>query len=610
MRDFGRIARALLLSSLAACGRAEQGTMEATASHAQRWTAAAPMKTARYLHGALALPSGKVLVFGGYEDGAASITTEIYDPPTNAWSAGGSAALPRHFTRLAPLSQGDTQVLVAGGEWSTLSNAETYDVVTGLWTLTQPMLETRAAHSLVALNDGRVLVVGGSLDNLATGLASHYELYQPASRTFVQGPSMAQPRSDAVAVRLSDGRVLVAGGESSVSTVPFSGAEIYDPGTNTAALVAPMHAARVRGQAALIGSKVLMVGGAVDSRADSTAEIYDPAADTWTTVESAPTPQAHACILTLPGGQVLLAGGENNVGPSSQAELFDPATKKWRALAPLAHARNEPACALLPSGAVLITGGFDVAASAPVVLSSTEILSPSELALDAGPDAQTDAAADAPTADTGRADAAAKPTLDGDAKSCKFPADCASGFCVEGVCCDAPCDAPCSSCAMPWSPGKCAPQPAGFDLKHRCGAANSCSSTCGAAGTCVPARAGDQCAPSQCLDRSHGVGAAICAAQGASCDTSARISFDCGAYACEAAFGACHDRCASSDECAGGYACDVTTGSCLTLAPSADGAGCSCADAGAGAGAGGVAGLGALSALAAVVARRRRRLAR
>jgi hypothetical protein len=644
-------ARWLLVTGLLAasgCERRASGPDEPLGSSAARWTTIAPMGTPRTLPGAIVLPSGKVLVAGGFDGLGYSVSSELFDPGTGKWTATGGLALPRHQYAVAPISVGTTQVLLAGGEWATTSNSETYDVALGTWSLTQPMLSTRIAHALVALADGRVLAIGGAVDNTSGNMADAYEIYRPSSRDFVAGPKMIQPRDSFGAARLRDGRVLSAGGQDGQHTTNYSSAELFVPGTDTAIATGALAQPRSGGMLTTIGDRAIVVGGEVSGSAVSSAEIFDPVAGTWSSTASAPTRRARGCILTLPDARVLVVGGNDGSAPSSAAEIFDPATSLWRSLPSLPRPRTEPACVVLPTGAVLVVGGYDDSGGSRVSLSTVELLSPSELgdagAADAGDAADAPVAADpadapvaadaadasvaadaadAPVAadaadavasDAAIADTAEKPTLNGDAKSCKFATDCASGFCVEGVCCDAPCDAKCSSCALPWSPGKCAPQPAGYDLKHRCGAADSCASTCGAAGECVPGRPGDQCAASQCTDRSHGVGAAICAAKDAACDTGARIAFDCGAFACEPAFGACHDRCSSSDQCAGGYQCDVTIGTCLALAPSADGSGCSCNEAGAGAG--GVAGLralgalGALASVGAVVARRRRRLAR
>jgi hypothetical protein len=54
------------------------------------WSAAGSLTTARLYHTAL-LPSGKVLVAGGYDAGSLA-STELYDPASNTWSAAGSLA--------------------------------------------------------------------------------------------------------------------------------------------------------------------------------------------------------------------------------------------------------------------------------------------------------------------------------------------------------------------------------------------------------------------------------------------------------------------------------------------------------------------------------------
>jgi hypothetical protein len=113
-------------------------------------------------------------------------------------------------------------------------------------------------------------------------------------------------------------------------------------------------------------------------------------------------------------------------------------------------------------------------------------------------------------------------------------------------------------------------------------------------------RGGEQCAAAHCTDRSHGVGAATCTSAGAACPRDTAITFDCGAYACEAAFGACLSACNTSDQCADGHVCDTQSKTCVAAA-SDDAGGC---DVGRGR-AGAFSFLAAL-AVSALVARRRR----
>ena len=87
----------------------------------------------------------------------------------------------------------------------------------------------------VALDDGRVLIIGGR--TAAGPVATVEALNADGSLTVL--PSMAAPRVGHTAVLLADGSVLVAGGTTVVATdqgtveAPTSSAEIFTPGANT-----------------------------------------------------------------------------------------------------------------------------------------------------------------------------------------------------------------------------------------------------------------------------------------------------------------------------------------------------------------------------------------
>ncbi len=68
-------------------------------------------------------------------------------------------------------------------------------------------------------------------------------------------------------------------------------------------------------------------------------------------------------------------------------------------------------------------------------------------------------------------------------------ANCASGLCVTGVCCDTPCDSPCQACGLPQSLGVCSPVPAATQGPG-CGAVTE---ACSAQGACAKA-SGEACA--------------------------------------------------------------------------------------------------------------------
>jgi hypothetical protein len=104
---------------------------------------------------------------------------------------------------------------------------------------------------------------------------------------------MTVPRADFTATRLSDGRVLLAGGDSGSQQDPSitSTAELYDPATGAFTSTGQMTIERASQTATLLANdRVLMVGGedlsgGILSSLSST-EIYDPTTGTFTAAAS------------------------------------------------------------------------------------------------------------------------------------------------------------------------------------------------------------------------------------------------------------------------------------------------------------------------------------
>lgn len=89
------------------------------------------------------------------------------------------------------------------------------------------MAARRAAHTATLLPDGRVLVTGGLAEG--TNLASS-EVFNPETKTFGSAGNMSVARAGHTATLLLNGKVLIAGGYNGNY---LASAELYDPAANS-----------------------------------------------------------------------------------------------------------------------------------------------------------------------------------------------------------------------------------------------------------------------------------------------------------------------------------------------------------------------------------------
>lgn len=241
--------------------------------------AVASMGVARASHTATLMPNGCVFVLGGRNGGGVLNTYDIYNPANNSWL--GTTAIPSGVAR--------------------------YN------------------HTSTLLNDGRILLCGGQ-NGAGTALAS-CELYTPTSCTAGSfsgaPPSLQQQRYNHTAVLLKDGKVWFAGGATSTVAGYTATTERFDPATNSFNSASPLGEARGYHTATQMGDgRILVVGGynARDRLANigilSTAEIYDPVANSVVAApEMATRRMQHAATLS-PDGLVQVFGGLGNVTTS------------------------------------------------------------------------------------------------------------------------------------------------------------------------------------------------------------------------------------------------------------------------------------------------------
>ena len=175
--------------------------------------------------------------------------------------------------------------------------------------------------------------------------------------------SMSVARRHAAVTPLLDGRVLIVGGNNPAApttTQPLASAEIYDPATDTFAPTGSMAVGRTLHTATLLPDGRVLVAGGWNPVADASiasAEIYNPATGTFTPTGSMNAARSQHTATLLQSGKVLIAAGWIT-GSSASAELYDPGTGAFTATTGSVGVRNTHTATLLQNGNVLVAGGF------------------------------------------------------------------------------------------------------------------------------------------------------------------------------------------------------------------------------------------------------------
>jgi hypothetical protein len=361
------------------------------------------------------LGSGKVLIDGGTTCCAGprlaeppapfSTQAQLFDPKSETFGPFIATSTYRAFHTATRLQDG--RVLVVGGEnlrAGILSAAERYASKLHAFSPTGVMNSARAAHTATLINcsvsgcpDGQVLIAGGiGVSNGAEVELSSAELYDLTNGSFTPTGALTTARDSATATALSDGRILIAGGEgfdSRGNPAVLDSAEVYDPAAQTFSCVggaasgsspacnSSMTTPRILHSAALLPDGAVLLAGGLDNNGNilGSAELFEPGAnggpDAFTALGPAMTPLqmntprvAHSATYLDPqtvagprGGMVLIAGGSFDLS----AELYDPSTGTFSCVsgnpgacnASMRDVRFLHTATLLDSGLVLFAGG-------------------------------------------------------------------------------------------------------------------------------------------------------------------------------------------------------------------------------------------------------------
>jgi hypothetical protein len=247
-----------------------------------------------------------------------------------------------------------------------------------VWSLGSMFGTTRSVvvGAIVALLGGSLIVV-----QYATPLSGTPGAATDDAGAFSPTGSLAEPKWGHTATLLPDGRVLIVGGE--ITGSDYQGtftntAEVWDPAAGTFSPTGSLSEPRGWHSATLLpDGRVLVVGGANGSPDNdfASAEIWDPESDTFSPAGSLAEPPGHHTATLLPDGRVLVVADDQAGAAPHLAvpEVWDPETNAFSPAGSLAEPRGGPATLLL-DGRVLVVGGS--AAKAEVWDPETDAFSP------------------------------------------------------------------------------------------------------------------------------------------------------------------------------------------------------------------------------------------
>jgi hypothetical protein len=322
---------------------------------ANSWTPGPSLATGRANHTATLLSDGRVLVTGGTDsDGNAVPHAEIWSRDSAAWSDAGELLAPRSKHVATLLKNGS--VLLSGGYAHAERAARTLELWhpdSNAWTVASEVPTDLRDHHAALMRDGSVLLFGS-------------DLYQRNAVVLVWLPDEPEQQHLDVAVgasvtELEDGRVLLAGGSRRQSS--SASASLYDIKTDRWTATAPMHFARSGHRTVrLADGGVLVAGGIVTDNvrrdgdpATPLGEIWNPQTNRWTltddvsavsnTDSNLPTRDSSASMETfsLPDGSTLGWNGNGTSLRKAGEQTWIPVAQdtRWSGLVGIVNAAND-----------------------------------------------------------------------------------------------------------------------------------------------------------------------------------------------------------------------------------------------------------------------------
>jgi non-specific serine/threonine protein kinase len=310
---------------------------------AKSWTKLLDMPTPRGDLGA-SVVGGRLVAVGGESSTGVFPIVESYDINKRQWSALPPMRTPRHGIAVATVGTSvyavDGAQVPSHGVATNIAEVLPFTAASSSTSAPaqaapNPSSPWRTVHAAPTarqdvastVDDGVVWVMGGTTGpNAAT---AKVEGYDPAIDTWKNGPDLPLPLHGAMAVTYN-GEIVVMGG-----WVPNGGNLTAQTSNKVFALrgdawaeLPAMTAPRAAGAAAVVGNKLVVVGGEADGQLLDFTDVFD--GTKWVQAPGMPTPRDH--LAAIAEDRFVFAVGGSVLTPDKDVgafERFDTTTGRW-----------------------------------------------------------------------------------------------------------------------------------------------------------------------------------------------------------------------------------------------------------------------------------------
>ena len=222
-----------------------------------------------------------------------------------------------------------------------------------------PFRRQYAASTVV---DGKVWVFGGiGVKSSSTTT----KVYDPAKDTWTAGPGLPLPLNHLMAVTYGGAPVVMGGFIPGDELTSEQSDRVYALRDGTWDELPRLKHPRAAAAAAVVGDKIVVVGGQADGKLVAQTEMYD--GERWSDVDEMPTPREH--LAAASDDRYLYAVGGRDLSSDKNVatlERYDPVSDSWKTLKSMPTASGGIGAAYV-GGRVITVGGEDPTSASDAV---------------------------------------------------------------------------------------------------------------------------------------------------------------------------------------------------------------------------------------------------